>query len=141
MTSLENPNARLYLRFVDALNRRDYHVLNDVMAQDFTDHHPGLVDVTQLDVYKDNLAHVVNALDMKAIPQEVVGAGDRVFTRIKLTGRHLDTFLGVAPTGKDLTWHTNELWRVEDARLAERWAVDDLVGLLRQMGVPLPSWQ
>lgn len=133
-------SEQLYRRFADAFNARAYDQLDEVMVADFVDHHPGLVDVRSLAEYKKNLAAVIEALEMKAIPEEVVGTGDQVFTRIRLTGRHVGAFLGVAPTGNDLDWYTHELWRVEGGRFVERWAVDDLVSVLGQMGVPLPMW-
>jgi predicted ester cyclase len=74
-------------------------------------------------------------------PEEVIAAGDKVFTRSKLTGRHVGRFFGIPPTGNQLTWYTNERWRVEQGKMKERWAVDDLVSLFSQMGVPMPTWQ
>lgn len=137
-TSLEN--ELLYRRFADAFNSRDYDQLDEVMVPDFVDHHPGLVDVTSLAVYKSNVAAVIDALEMRAVPEEIVGVGDKVFTRIRLTGRHIGAFLGVAATGNPVEWYTHELWRVENGKFVERWAVDDLVSLLGQIGVPLPQW-
>jgi len=133
-------SEELYLRFADAFNNRDYDLLDDVMVSDFIDHHPGLVDVTSLAVYKKNLAAVIDALEMIATPEEIVAAGDKVFTRIKLTGRHVGKFLGLAPTGKQLLWYTHESWRVADGKFVERWAVDDLLSLVGQLGAPVPGW-
>jgi len=133
-------DAELYHRFAEHFNNRAYDRLGEVMAEDFTDHHPGLVDVASLDVYRKNLAAVIDALEMTAHPEEVTAAGDRVYTRIRLTGRHTGTFLGLAPTGAALDWYTHEIWRVADGRFVERWAVDDLLTLLAQTGYPLPGW-
>jgi predicted ester cyclase len=137
---MPSENEKLYLKFADIFNRRDYDQLDEVMVADFVDHHPGLVDVTSLAVYRKNLAGVIDALEMVATPEDVVGAGDKVFTRILLTGRHVGDFLGQAATGNELRWYTHELWRVADGRFVERWAVDDLLTLVGQLGVPLPSW-
>lgn len=134
------PSAKLYLRFADIFNARDYDRLGEVLAADFTDHHPGLVDVTSLEIYRRNLAAVVAALDMRAEPEQVLVTEDMVSTRIRLTGRHVGPFLGLEPTGADLDWYTHEIWRLEGDRFVERWAVDDLTGLLGQTGFPLPTW-
>lgn len=144
MTSLESPSAegeRLFTLFADALNRRDYDALDDLLSEDFTDHHPGFVDVYRRDVYKRNLKMVIEALEMQAEAEDVVFAGDKVLTRIRLTGRHVGRFLGLEPTGNVVAWYTNELWRIENGKLVERWAVDDLYGLLGQLGVALPQWE
>lgn len=133
-------SRQLYMEFVDTFNRRAYDRLGDVLADGFVDHHPGLVDVTGLLPYRQNLAAVIDALEMVASPEDVVAVDDKVFTRIRLSGRHVGTFLGLAPTGNAVSWYTHELWRVADGRFVERWAVDDLLTLLGQMDVPLPSW-
>jgi predicted ester cyclase len=130
----------LYLRFAHAFNERAYDQLDEVMVEKFVDHHPGIVDVTSLAVYKKNLAAVIDALEMKATPEDVVASGDRVFTRIKLTGRHVGRFLGLEPTGREVVWYTHEIWRVVDGKFTERWAVDDLLSLVGQLGVPVPGW-
>ena len=134
------PAAQLYLRFAELFNARDYDRLGEVLAAGFTDHHPGLVDVEGLPVYRRNLAAVIAALEMRAEPEQVLADGDTVSTRIRLTGRHVGPFLGIEPTGARLDWYTHEIWRVEGDTFAERWAVDDLIGLLGQTGYPLPAW-
>ncbi|TMK46713.1 MAG: ester cyclase [Actinobacteria bacterium] len=130
----------LYRRFIEFLNGRQYDQMDTVMVSDFVDHHPGLVDVANLQVYKDNVAYVIGALEMEAFPEHIVPAGDKVFTRVRLTGKHVGQFFGVPPSGNQLEWYTHELWRVEGGKMVERWAVDDLYSLLKQMGVALPSW-
>jgi predicted ester cyclase len=135
------PAARLYLRFAELFNARDYDRLGEVLAPHFTDHHPGLVDVSGLGQYRQNLAAVIDALDMRADPEQVLVSGG-VFctTRVRLTGKHLGSFLGLEPTGAALDWYTHEIWRAEGGRFVERWAVDDLIGLLGQTGYPVPAW-
>ena len=140
MTATDD-GVKIYGRFAELFNLRDYEGLSDVMADDFIDHHPGLVDVNGLGVYRRNLSAVIDATEMIAHPEEVVQAGDRVFTRVELTGRHVGRFLGIEPTGNRVSWYTHELWRLADGKLAERWAVDDLFGLVAQMGVALPTWE
>jgi ketosteroid isomerase-like protein len=60
---------------------------------------------------------------------------------VRLVGRHVGKFLGVPASGARLEWFTHEIWRVAGGRFVERWAVDDLAGLFRQMGVALPAWR
>lgn len=133
-------NEALYRRFADLVNARDYARLDEVMVPGFVDHHPGLVDVTDLDTYRANLAALIDALEMVVEPERVVAAGTEVFTRVRLTGRHTGTFLGVPPTGNELDWYTHELWVVEHGRFVQRWAVDDLLTLVGQLGVAQPTW-
>lgn len=131
----------LYQQFLNAFNERDLDAMDAIMVVDFTDHHPGLVDVTSLDVYKRNLQFVFETLEMRGDAEEVAPFGDRVFTRIRLSGRHVGPFFGLEPTGRSVTWYTHEIWRHVAGRFVERWAVDDLFSLMAQLGVSLPQWQ
>jgi predicted ester cyclase len=140
MSFSDDPGVRLYLRFADLFNARDYAGLAAVLAPGFTDHHPGLVDVAGLEVYRRNLAAVVEALDMRAEPEQLLASGVVVSTRIRLTGRHVGPFLGLEPSGRPLDWYTHEIWRREGERFVERWAVDDLLSMLGQTGFPVPGW-
>jgi predicted ester cyclase len=132
--------AGLYRRFADIFNARDYDSLGEVLAEDFTDHHPGLVDVTGLALYRRNLSAVIEALEMRAEVELLLVSGDMLSTRTRLTGRHVGPFLGLEPTGAGLDWYTHEIWRTDGRLFVERWAVDDLMSLLGQTGYPLPAW-
>ena len=140
MSHSDDPGVKLYLRFAELFNARDYDGLAAVLAPDFTDHHPGLVDVAGLDGYRRNLAAVIEALDMHAEPELLLASGDLLSTRIRLTGRHVGPFLGLEPSGRPLDWYTHEIWRRAGEHFVERWAVDDLLGLLAQTGFPTPGW-
>jgi steroid delta-isomerase-like uncharacterized protein len=71
--------------------------------------------------------------------EELAAAGDRVAARWTLSGTHRGAFLGVRPTGRRVAVAGLELYRLAAGRIVERWAVVDLLGLLRQLGAPVPS--
>ncbi|MEM7738729.1 MAG: nuclear transport factor 2 family protein, partial [Deinococcota bacterium] len=77
-------NADIYWRFAEILNAREYDKFSEVMTDDFVDHHPGLVDVTDLETYTNNVKFVVESLQMVAEVEDVLEYGDKVFTRVKL---------------------------------------------------------
>jgi predicted ester cyclase len=133
MTSTEKTrNVELYERFLAALNDGDIDTLATVIDPLFTDHHPGF-DIDGIDSYLDAVRGVKAALALTGELDEVLTAGDRVITRVTLTGTHVGDFMGVAPTGRPVTWTTTEVWRVAGGRLVERWAQDDLLGLRDQL--------
>ncbi|MGQ4512859.1 ester cyclase [Streptomyces sp. DW26H14] len=126
--------AALYRRFLTAFNSADFAEVAEVISPDFVDHHPGF-DINGVDSYLDALNNAHATLEIRGELEEVLEAGDRVVTRVHLTGTHVGTVLGVPATGRDVMWETTEIWRVQDGRLAERWAVDDLLGLREQISV------
>lgn len=60
--------------------------------------------------------------------------GDMVVARYTATGRHAAELMGVAPTGKEVSWRGINLYRIEDGKLAETWQLADMLGVMRQLG-------
>lgn len=135
--SLEQNNINLYLRFLKAMNSPDYDKLDQIFDASFVDHHPGF-DLNSFDDYKNALKAAHQAVNIQAILDEIMAFGDKVITRATLTGKHVDLFLGIPPTGKEVIWTTTEIWRIDQGQFVERWAQDDLLGLVRQLGTSLP---
>jgi len=65
--------------------------------------------------------------DYHAEITQTLAEGDRVQVFIRWHGIHNGTFLGVAPSGKQITFTTSDIWRIEDGKLAEHWDVVDLM--------------
>ncbi|GAA5015797.1 ester cyclase family protein [Kitasatospora paranensis] len=122
----------LYHRFLDALNRNDPQGVAEVVDPAFVDHHPGF-DISSLATYQQAIKEVHESLDLRGELEEAFTAGDRVVTRVRLTGTHRGEVLGIPATGRPVAWTTTEIWRAEDGRLVERWAQDDLLGLKEQL--------
>ncbi|GAA2586012.1 hypothetical protein GCM10010304_31300 [Streptomyces roseoviolaceus] len=61
--------------------------------------------------------------------------GDRVCTRWTFHGRHKGDFLGIPPTGKDVTMTGTTVHRcTPDGKIAEGWWEYDRLGLMQQLG-------
>jgi predicted ester cyclase len=139
VTEEEAQNVKLCEGIRDAINEFDLSIIDRVMASDFADHHPGLGDrVSDRETYKQALKYVHETLDMKAEVEFSLASGPFVITRVRLTGRHIGAFANIEPTQNDVVWSTIEIYRAEGGQLKERWALDDLAGLLKQLGLDLP---
>ena len=77
--------------------------------------------------------------DLAITIEDLVAEGARVAARWTLRGTHRGAFLGLPPTGRRVTVAGMELYRLAGGRIAERWAVVDTLGLLRQLGLPPPA--
>jgi predicted ester cyclase len=135
--SLEQDNINVYIRFLNSFNAKNLDDLDNTFHESFKDHHPGF-DLNSLADYRAALGFAHDVLAIQGILESVIATGDKVITRVALKGKHIGNCFGIEPTGKDVSWSTIEIWRVENGKFAERWAQDDMLGLLKQMGVPLP---
>jgi steroid delta-isomerase-like uncharacterized protein len=61
--------------------------------------------------------------------------GDRVVTEHTLSGTHLGTLFGVAPTGLPVQVDTAVVWELRDGRIRGETVYFDLATILRQVGV------
>jgi NAD(P)-dependent dehydrogenase (short-subunit alcohol dehydrogenase family) len=71
---------------------------------------------------------------------EVISSGDKVVVRFTNSGTHTGPFMGAAPTGKHAAWQGIGLYTVTGGRISEAWLAEDILGVLRQLGLArLPS--
>jgi predicted ester cyclase len=82
---------------------------------------------------------------MKAFPdqttemRDILCEGDKVAARIWIEGTHRGDFMGFAPSGKRTGAYVFEIARIENGKIAERWALLDRASLFQQLGGPPQS--
>ncbi len=72
--------------------------------------------------------------DLKLKVEYLIGEGDKVLDHWTLSGVHKGEFLGLKPTGKSFTITGTDLSRIENGKIAEVWHVEDVFGMLQQLG-------
>lgn len=72
--------------------------------------------------------------DMHDQVQDQMAEGDKVVTRFTGGGVHRGMFMGVAPTGKTVTWTGISIDRFEAGKIVERWTEINVLGVLQQLG-------
>ena len=130
--SLEE-NKAVVRRFVEAYNKGDLDLLDDLLAPDYFDH--------TNQVGPEGLKQLIK-MAFKAFPdyhetiEEIIAEGDKVWIRVTInTGAHTGEFMGLAPTGKKLTAEMVDIIRVANGKLVEYRDVTDRLDFLRQLGV------
>jgi predicted ester cyclase len=128
----------LAARFVDALGKYDEGALAELVDQGaFVDHNPvwGTEDwagvVAGAHALRAGFPDLVVALDRETIVVE----GNQVVAHSLLTGTHSGEFLGVAPTGKTVTWSHTDFLRFAGRKVVERWVSADTLTLFQQIGL------
>lgn len=58
--------------------------------------------------------------------------------RMTMRGTQQGTFGSIPPTGKQVTVSTVDIVRIEGGKIAEEWGIDDMPGMLQQLGL-IPS--
>ena len=127
-------NKAVVRRWVEGWNTRGVEAVDELFSERFLDHQTGR-DVHGLDAFKERLSGLERELGRGQFHEEdMLAEADKVLVRWTLAAKHLGTFLGIPPTGRDLTLPGLNIFRVEDGRIVERWTYLDVVALLPQLG-------
>jgi predicted ester cyclase len=72
--------------------------------------------------------------DLRNEIEFMVGEGDLVAAHQTWTGTHDGAFLGVEPTGREVTFTSTAVLRIEGGQIAQAWDEADLLGVMQQIG-------
>jgi len=127
--------------FYDAFNTGDVDALDGVLAPDWADYPPPPGPGTDVENFKQTVVLGTRAAfpDIFFATEDFVVEGNRVAVRSTATGTHEGSFLGVAGTGTPVEFQTIDIHRVEDGRIVETHHVEDLLGVLTQVGAFPPA--
>ena len=113
-------------------NRGDVSVADEVCADRLVEHQ--YLTPTNLPGPEILKGQILNArlevADLHLAIEELVEAGDKVWGRIKATGK--------ARNGKDVSMYVFDVCRFENGKLVEHWGVPDRFALLHQAGLLPP---
>lgn len=130
-------NVALARRWYDeGLNARTLAVIDEIAWPNMV-HHSGLLpDAVGAEAVKGSLAPLSAAFtDIVFTVDDVLADDDTVLVRWTGKGTHDGTpFLGVATTGKPVSFAGMNAFRFQCGRMIEGWSEADGLGLLRQLG-------
>lgn len=119
-------------------NRGNLDVIDEHMHPDFTRQQhttatQGVEDAKQV------MASYRSAFpDLHITIEDEIVEGDKIATRFTAQGTHSGTFMGIPPTGKQVTVVGMGFGRIVDGKFVESWHIFDRLSLLQQLGV-IPS--
>ncbi len=78
--------------------------------------------------------------DLHITIEDMVGEGDRVAWRLKVTGTQQAEFRGVPANGTRVEFAAQYVFRFRDGKIIERWTNFDRLGVMIQLGaIPAPA--
>ena len=134
--SLEE-NKAIVRRMYEALNKQDLAsrlaLMDELVAPDFVEHTEKLRGREAFKQFHTEFTEGFSDIDRTI--EDIIAEGDKVWIRVKYTGKHTGEFRGLAPTGKKITWTTVQIYRMVDGKFVERSSVSDMLDAFRQLGV------
>ena len=126
-------NKAIVRRWIEAYNKRDLALLDDLMKPDFFDH---TLQLRGLDSFKQFYTRFFKGFpDTHATIDDIAAEGDKVWSRSTVTGTHTGEYRGISPAGKKITFTGIRIWRIVDGKVVERTSVYDFLDLHKKLGV------
>lgn len=134
-----NPEANkaLVRRLYEEENNHNVDIVDELMSPDFVMHGDALNPYQKgLEPIKQGARMTQEAFpDLIVEIEDMVAFGDKVMVRLRWTGTHTGSFMGMPPSGKKMSWTAIATNRIENGKIVERWFNSDVFGLLQQFGM------
>ncbi len=140
--SLEE-NKAIELRFFEeVVNKGDLAAIDELFADNFVqrDATPGTADDREGTKQFFAVAHSAFP-DFHSTLEDMFAEGDKVVQRFTARGTHKGEWMGIAPTGKQMTVSGIAIHRITGGKIVEGWTSMDMLGALQQLGVVPPPGQ
>jgi steroid delta-isomerase-like uncharacterized protein len=120
--------------FEDLFSRGNLDVANEILSAEFVDHltHEDERGLEELKLYVS--IYRTAFPDIQDAVEDIVAEGDKVVVRWTSGGTHQGEFMGVAPTGRHVTFTGMRLFRIAENKIVESWVNIDERGLQEQLG-------
>lgn len=133
-------NKQLVDEFIQAVfTRGDLDAIDRYLSPDFVNHdrHQGYAG--DRDGWRQVAADFRAAFpDWRSTLHALISEGDLVAERFAASGTHRGPIMGIAPTGRQVSFSGINIFRVTDGQIVERWGRLDDLGLLQQLGLLPP---
>ncbi|MBL8131650.1 MAG: ester cyclase [Anaerolineae bacterium] len=130
-------HKKLVRSLIDEINHGNPHAYSRFMAHDvLTNFESAETPVKGVRALNDDLGVLRSAFHDLHVEIETMAAyQDKVSVRVRYTGTHAGTYMGVAGTGQVYHWSGALTFRIDDGKITEMWTNTDRFTLLQQVGI------
>jgi predicted ester cyclase len=130
---------------------RTERIMVETLYRAFTEQNPDMVDAVLAPQWEDippapgqepgpagikPIIRMVAAAfpDVKVTVHDMVQEPGKIGVRAEISGTHLGTLFGIAPTGKKVSFRLHEFHAIADGLITTTWHMEDWFGLFLQLG-------
>jgi steroid delta-isomerase-like uncharacterized protein len=133
---MPDSNKQIVRRFLRAFADGDVSTIEAIVAEDVRDNQAppgsrpgrhGLLDAVAM--FREGLP------DLEISIEREVAEGDLVAVNGTVAGTHRGPMLGAPATGRRVRFAFMDLYRIAGGRIVETWHVEDVAGLMGQLGL------
>jgi predicted ester cyclase len=136
MSTEQNKNVVLRWR-EEIWNKRNVNIIDELHAPDYVGHYSGVMPgpIRGREALKQLFAAYLAAFDIEVTPEFLIAEGDMVAVHDTNRVKHTGQFRGIAPTGKEVTVTSTDIYRIVDGKIVEQWLESDFTGMVQQLGI------
>ncbi|TCC53410.1 ester cyclase [Kribbella capetownensis] len=144
MSATTETTKAIFARLHESMNSADPDVVAKTIDELFDPNvelgTPLPIGTTGVEAVKQVWSLLLHAFpDLDVHVEDVIAEGDKLVCRNTVTGTHEGDFMGIAPTGKRISYKEIMIFRVASGRITKTWGVVDTLSQLRQLGaIPTP---
>jgi steroid delta-isomerase-like uncharacterized protein len=140
---MSEANKALARRLYDELaSQGNLSLADEIVAEDFVDHNPPGPGIPP---GREGLKQVFTTFrsafpDLRMRVEDQIAEGDKVVSRLTVSGTNQGDFMGMPATGKSASIGVVDILRFEGGKITERWGEADFMGMMQQLGhAPTPG--
>ena len=129
-------NKALVRRFVEEVQcQHNLAALDELFSPDFVDR-SGMTNPPTLEGSRQFFTMMFAAFpDLRFTIRQQIAEGDKVLTHKTLHATHRGPFMGIPPTGREVSVDVMDIFTVAGGKITEHWTVGDMLGMMQQLGV------
>jgi steroid delta-isomerase-like uncharacterized protein len=136
----ETSHKAVFRRVLEVVNTHDEELISKAIDETV---HPDVLIRTPLPVQATGAQAIMEVFttlnrafpDLQITVEDLIEEGDKLVVRNTVTGTHQGEYMGIAPTGKSVTYNEVFIFRFANGRIAETWGVVDVLSQMKQLGV------
>jgi predicted ester cyclase len=121
-------------RSFECWNKRDFSVIAELFPNCI--YHFPTTGELRGEAFRAYFTSLLNAFpDGRLTMLDQVQEDDKVVVRWSFTGTHRGELMGIAPTGKQVSFTGISIMRVAEGKIVEAWEEGDSLGMMQQLGL------
>jgi steroid delta-isomerase-like uncharacterized protein len=124
----------------EVFNKGNLAIIPELFAKNYVFHSPLPLEAKGPEGFKQMAAMVRSALpDLHVTINDIFAEGDKVATRVTLTGTFKGEMMGIPPTGRKATITSILVSQWAGGKEVEAWEGLDALSFYQQLGIPIPA--
>ena len=133
--SVDQNKALIRRLYEEAFNKGNLEVVDEILSPNYVRHGLAPGATPGPESTKQVFTMMRTAFpDIRITIEPMVGEGDMVAAQLTHHGTHRGEFMGIAPTGKQVTVTAIGIYHFANKKLVEAWIQMDELGMLKQLG-------